>query len=109
MTTKAFNFSVSQLAERWDVSTRTVYSLCAAGQIGHIRVGKSIRIRPQDIEEYEARQWRGPVENNPDPGSPIADRSTTSAGGMTAPGTAFRLGQRIAARLKGSPPNPRDK
>lgn len=109
MTTKAFNFSVSQLAERWGVSTRTVYSLCAAGQIGHIRVGKSIRIRPQDIEEYEATQWRGPVENNPASASSSADRSITSAGGTIQPGTAFQLGQRIAASLKGSPPNPRDK
>ena len=109
MTTKGFNFSVSQLAERWGVSARTVYSLCSTGQIGHIRVGKSIRIRPQDIEEYEARQWRGPVENNSASVSSSADRSTTFAGGTTAPGTAFQLGQRIAARLKGSSLNPRAK
>ena len=35
-------FSVAQVADRWGVSTRHIYDLCAKGDLGHLRLGKSL-------------------------------------------------------------------
>ena len=47
-------------AREWRVSSRCIYDLCARGELGHLRIGGQIRIRQQDREAYEARQWRAP-------------------------------------------------
>lgn len=51
-------FTVGQVAKRWGVSQRQVYQLVADGEIGHLRIGKLIRVRREDIDAYEARSWQ---------------------------------------------------
>lgn len=91
----------ADVAERLNVSLRTVYTLLETRQLGYIMVGGQYRIRHTDLEAYEARQWHAPVSINPDTGSSSATVVSMSGGGK-ADGTAFRLGQRIAARQNGS-------
>ena len=49
------SFTVAEAAKRLHVSPNTVYDLCARGEINHHRVGRAIRLRPADIEEYRRR------------------------------------------------------
>ena len=97
-----YGFSVRQVADRWGCSGRTVYSLIAEGQLGHLRIGSSIRVSPADLQEYEARQWHAPVSTAPASDSSCAVTATTSDGGRTAHGSAFQRGRLTAARLAGS-------
>lgn len=47
--------SVQDAAKSLHVSPNTVYNLCIQGLLTHHRVGRAIRIRPLDIEEYQMR------------------------------------------------------
>ncbi len=49
------SLTVAEAAKRLHVSPNTVYDLCARGEIIHHRVGRAIRLRPADIEEYQRR------------------------------------------------------
>jgi excisionase family DNA binding protein len=102
MTERAYR--PEQVADRWSVSRRHVYSLVQSGALGHIRIGTIIRIRQADIDAYEARQWHAPVSSNPDTASSSGTVVSMSAGGRTA-GTAFQHGRRIAAKLRDSSPS----
>ena len=35
------------------LSARKVYDLIAAGELGHYKVGRTIRIRPEDIANFQ--------------------------------------------------------
>lgn len=39
------------------VSTMTVYRLIKAAELGAVRVGKSYRIRPEDVDRYLASRY----------------------------------------------------
>jgi excisionase family DNA binding protein len=43
---------VSEVAEQLGVCNATVYRLCESGELPHLRVVNSIRIRPKDLAEY---------------------------------------------------------
>jgi len=49
------SLTVKDVAARLRVCTATVYRLCAAGQLRHLRVGAAIRIREEDLAAYQAR------------------------------------------------------
>ena len=60
--------NVRQAAERLEISQSLVYSLIAAGQLRHCRVGHGrgrLRIPPDAIEEYLARCTFGVREEKP--------------------------------------------
>jgi len=59
------SLTVAEAAKRLHVSPNTVYDLCARGEIIHHRVGRAIRLRPADIEEYRRRST---VESRPQVG-----------------------------------------
>lgn len=44
---------VNEVAERWRVSKMTVYRLVESGALRAIKVGQSIRIAAESVEEYE--------------------------------------------------------
>lgn len=44
--------TVLEVAERMRVSKMTVYRLIRAGKIPAVRVGKSFRVREEDLETY---------------------------------------------------------
>ncbi len=50
--------SVREVATRLGVSTATVYGLCERGELRHVRVSNSIRLRVADIEDFIRRSGR---------------------------------------------------
>ncbi len=63
--------TVKEAAKQLEVSARAVYSLCAAGLIGHMRIGVgrgSIRLEQADVDEYKRKAREGTVK--PAPPSP---------------------------------------
>lgn len=47
--------SVSDVAKHINISKMTIYRLIESGEIPALRVGRSVRILEQDLEEYVIR------------------------------------------------------
>ncbi|WP_430336323.1 helix-turn-helix domain-containing protein [Rhodococcus sp. ACT016] len=47
-----------ELAERWQISSRTVYRLAQAGEISSIRIGDSVRFTEEAVQAYETAHTR---------------------------------------------------
>ena len=45
--------TAQDVAQIWGCSDQHVYDLCKAGELNHVRIGRLIRIRRQDVEDYE--------------------------------------------------------
>ena len=50
---------VAEVAEHLGVCNATVYRLCESGDLPHVWIVNSIRIRPRDREEFVAARWSG--------------------------------------------------
>lgn len=49
--------TVTEVAEMLRVSNMTVYRLIKAGELGSLRVGKSVRLREDDVDRYLAERY----------------------------------------------------
>ena len=49
--------TVREVADEMRVSTMTVYRLIKAAQLPAVRVGKSYRVREDDVDTYLARSY----------------------------------------------------
>ena len=49
--------TVHEVAEQLRVSTMTVYRLIKSGDLGAVRVGKSYRLREEDVDAFLAKQY----------------------------------------------------
>ena len=49
--------TVAEVASMMRVSTMTVYRLIKAGELGSVRVGKSYRIKEDDVDRYLASRY----------------------------------------------------
>jgi excisionase family DNA binding protein len=49
--------TVSEVASSLRVSTMTVYRLINGGELPAARIGRSFRVRPQDLERYLSNQF----------------------------------------------------
>ncbi len=49
--------TVAEVASQLRVSTMTVYRLIKAGQLAAVRVGKSYRVREDDVDRYLASTY----------------------------------------------------
>ena len=49
--------TVAEVAAQLRVSTMTVYRLIRAGQLASVRVGKSYRVREDDVDRYLASTY----------------------------------------------------
>ena len=43
---------IEQIAERLSVSRSMAWKLIALGQLRSVRIGRAVRVRPQDLEDY---------------------------------------------------------
>jgi excisionase family DNA binding protein len=57
--------SVQKTAARLGVRRRKVYDLVASGDLPAYRIGGQIRISPQAIADWLARNQTGPVDGKP--------------------------------------------
>lgn len=82
-------YTVSTLADRWSVSTDTVYAMIHAGRLKAFRFGgKLYRIRPEEVERFECQDT--PSNDTGDNG-PSSGETNTDA-------TDIRLERLIAHR-----------
>lgn len=51
---------IEDIAERLNVSRSMAWKLIAIGQLRSIRIGRSVRVRPADLEEFVAGAVREP-------------------------------------------------
>ena len=49
--------TAAEVATQLRVSTMTVYRLLKAGQLASVRVGKSYRVREEDVDRYLASTY----------------------------------------------------
>lgn len=49
--------TVAEVASHMRVSTMTVYRLIKAGELASVRVGKSYRIRQEDLDAYLRKRY----------------------------------------------------
>ncbi|MGQ0617780.1 MAG: helix-turn-helix domain-containing protein [Acidimicrobiia bacterium] len=49
--------TVAEVAELLRVSSMTVYRLIKAGEIGAVRVGRSYRLREDDVDAYLSKRY----------------------------------------------------
>lgn len=49
--------TVAEVAAQLRVSTMTVYRLLKAGQLASVRVGRSYRVREEDVDRYLASTY----------------------------------------------------
>ena len=54
---KARFLTVAEVAELMRVSSMTVYRLIKAGDLAAVRVGKSFRVREDDVDRYLASRY----------------------------------------------------
>lgn len=54
---KSRYLTVAELAELLRVSTMTVYRLLQAGELASVRIGKSYRVREEDVDTYLASRY----------------------------------------------------
>ena len=54
---RAHFLTVAEVASQLRVSTMTVYRLIKAGQLAAVRVGKSYRVREEDVDRYLASTY----------------------------------------------------
>ena len=52
---------VADVAEKLGVCAATVYRLCERGELAHVRIVNSIRIRPADLSEFLLQIWAPPT------------------------------------------------
>lgn len=82
-------YTVSTLAEHWDVSESLIRKLIATGELRCFRPGNLIRIAPEEVERFQATA------------SSASRADTPSSGGtMKASGTAIDLRPLTALELK---------
>ncbi len=55
--TKAQFLTVAEVARALRVSNMTVYRLITAGQLPAVRVGKSYRLREEDVDRFLAQRF----------------------------------------------------
>ncbi len=49
---------LDEVAERLAISKSMAWKLVAYGQLRSVRIGRAVRVRPSDVEEYLARSTR---------------------------------------------------
>ena len=59
--TRARFLTVAEVATLMRVSTMTVYRLIKAGELASVRVGKSYRIKDEDVDRYLASRYNQAV------------------------------------------------
>lgn len=50
-------FTVTEVARQLRVSNMTVYRLISSGQLGAVRVGRSYRLREDDVRKYLEQRY----------------------------------------------------
>lgn len=58
---KRILLTAEQVAEMLQINRSFAYALMRRGEIPTVRLGRSVRVRPQDLEKYIASNIRNPT------------------------------------------------
>lgn len=50
--------TVDEVRERWSVSRDVVYEYISSGQLQAVKIGRSWRVKPGDLEKFEREKMR---------------------------------------------------
>src|ERR1700689_1243700 len=92
--------TVKQVAEMWACSPKHVYNLVARGELAAIYVGDLVRLRPEDIEEFE--RCHGQKALPPPIPSPSVAEPIASNGGTARPHAGSLAARAMLARRNAS-------
>jgi excisionase family DNA binding protein len=56
--------TVREAAAQLGCGLSTIYDLCSTGQLGHLRIGRAIRIEQSDIDRFKQDARRMPAPPN---------------------------------------------
>lgn len=73
--------TVKEVAGIYNVTVPTVYGWMRAGHLPHLKIGGTLRVRPEDLEAMEARAWQGQNSEARTTGSNVTDLGTTKSAG----------------------------
>ncbi len=65
--------TVQQVAERLQVSTTVIYRLVECRRLGHVRIGRAIRFKPEDVDAYIAAHYRPSKDCDLPPAKPTRE------------------------------------
>lgn len=92
-------YTVQKLAEMWETDESTIYKLIKRKELVAFRIGKAIRITPEEVHNYQQRHrtWQG--QNSSDPISSLDDTKENPTGTSSGHGkghlTAFQRAQKM--------------
>ncbi|WP_368502166.1 helix-turn-helix domain-containing protein [Salipiger sp. 1_MG-2023] len=86
-------YTPETLAGRWQCSPETVRQLCKANRLGHFRLGRLYRIKPEHVEEYECQTLQ----------SDACEAASASTGSTPAPASEPVISLRHAPVRKRKP------
>ena len=86
-------YTVSMVADMWSVSEGMIYKLINSGELGCIRFGRCVRVRPEHIEAYENAGCQQSALNAPQSTASL-QASGTSSGVRTVAPSAIRQARR---------------
>ena len=64
---------VAEVAEKLAVGAWRIYQLCEDGELPHVRINNSIRVRPKDLEEFIALRLKVAERRRPHRGKSDID------------------------------------
>jgi excisionase family DNA binding protein len=64
---------VAEVAEQLAIGAWAVYKLCEDGDLPHVRITNSIRVRPKDLEEFVAARRVARADNKPNKRRPSGE------------------------------------
>lgn len=93
-------YTVKQVAERWQCSASKVQKMTSRGELGHIKIGATIRIPEESITNYEDNAWQDQNLQNQDSASEESKESLsgTSSGHGKENLTAYQRAQKMKSQ-----------
>lgn len=91
-------YTPETLAERWDCSPSVIRKLCRKGDLPSFRLGgKLLRIRADDVEEYECQSGASPDSEDNLPSHGMSEATTDEKSGVVTLSKHRTKPRRIAA------------
>lgn len=91
-------YTVKQVAQMWSVCPHTIYGLIDRRELSCVRIGRAVRLRDVDLQEYEEKQWQPANQNIP---ATLTCGGTRTGGGTSRqPLDVEQLAQQTYRKLK---------
>lgn len=93
-------YTVHKLADIWGMDESAIYKLIKRGELIGFRVGKAIRITPEEVENYQQRNKTWQDQNSPDQTSNLEDTKENPTGTSNGHGRGYQTAYQRAQKMK---------